>query len=852
MSCERDSLVMSVILGVSPTYFVVWRHGTDKPLFEFFVFSVSVSCRPKRSPDGDDGTPLKSTMFSGRKVNRLVQRVAEEAEEAMVSIAERLGSPTLMRRQTSNDTSFESETESESGDSEDEVAIGEDTQVAFVEYMQELPVVDLDKVALTLESCAENFLLVEDKDHYNILHKSIILNHKKLFNLLLNSGCDVNYTIGKRCSVSSKCRHPQLGNLHLACFLGRENFVTALIERGADVRAKKRVYTSALLNCSAELQPGVFALGEPTQVVEWTNNCGLREPAYFAVLGDHVTILKQLFNLIRPHKETEYLNLLPLSCRIGAYKCLEFLLHEYPQAVNRLDSDGMPPLLMAMKHGLKFVSLLLRAGADVAIMEDLWQPGVNILHFLFEFLPIPDQSTKKMCNIIDEFIKRGANVNSRGQFSLETPLHVLARAVNSFWSFDLDHLERNAFPAIKCQTEYEDTLIEVMAHLITKDCDVNIRDCRGNTALHLLCSNGRHILRYRLCRSALVRAEVRQMLGSRSCGLENIVRACGIILNHPGFNASKLHRPTPQTMLVRTLLNFEPHRDARQLPIGLSSIDVLSSPDVTSCYIRLMRLIGGDVNAHTKDGLSPLLMLWSSLRDRSTLGKILYTESVATALCDLSTVLLDLGAATECKTMYFHQEKRTIGVFDFLLIILQDLQENYLTRKTSELRVLRHFVQMFIQYGSHTVVHRDLLYGHSADDSIPDAPWCNYLPEHSFLFQVLQFGALNLQYVAQGPYYAELCELLLNEINQYTLSEVVNTVYVRFMAMHEPLSCCCGQCAVFTAILERYHRKPKSLKQICRNAILNNIEVLSPAKVHCLHLPTPLSQYLLYRDIIMD
>jgi hypothetical protein len=303
---------------------------------------------------------------------------------------------------------------------------------------------------------------------------------------------------------------------------------------------------------------------------------------------------------------------------------------------------------------------------------------------------------------------------------------------------------------------------------------------------------------------------------------------------------------------MKTLLNYDPHRHARQLPIGLASIDVLTSPDIVTAYIRLYKRMRGDLNAHTDDSLPPLLKLWSCMKTKSTIGKILYTDSLSAALADMTRALLDLGADTECTTKYLQREKGNIGVFDFLQGALQYLQENNLnlTRGAHELHVLLQLVHLFVQYGAHTVVHRDLLYGHSADESIPDAPWCSHLPEHSFLYQVLQFGALNLAYVTRAPHFTDLCELLLNEANQYTHSEVINMVYVRLTGMHDLANCSCGQCGSFTQMLLRFHRRPKSLKQFCRSAILNNIEVLNPHKVKRLPLPPPLCAYLLYADVI--
>ena len=118
---------------------------------------------------------------------------------------------------------------------------------------------NLDFIEKSLILCPpdEDILLIEDRDHYNLMQKAIIFDSVPLVNLLLNHGCEVNGCKStETCTVSkNKCSHERLGALHLASFLGRSDIVTLLLQRGCDRTLSKRVYTSAVVNDFDQQQP---------------------------------------------------------------------------------------------------------------------------------------------------------------------------------------------------------------------------------------------------------------------------------------------------------------------------------------------------------------------------------------------------------------------------------------------------------------------------------------------------------------------------------------------------------------------------------------------------------------------
>lgn len=70
---------------------------------------------------------------------------------------------------------------------------------------------NLDFIEKTLTLCPpnEDILIVEDRDHYNLMQKAIIFDSVPLVTLLLNHGCEVNGCKSvEMCTVSrNKCSH---------------------------------------------------------------------------------------------------------------------------------------------------------------------------------------------------------------------------------------------------------------------------------------------------------------------------------------------------------------------------------------------------------------------------------------------------------------------------------------------------------------------------------------------------------------------------------------------------------------------------------------------------------------------
>ena len=135
-----------------------------------------------------------------------------------------------------------------------------------------------DLIVTNLSLCDPNhdILLVEDSDHYNLLHKAIIFDDLELLELLLDHGVDPNGLKSEEvCGRGHKmCQHRNLGALHLASFIGQNELVHCLLDHGASTSLKMTVYTSAVVNDQFGLQPAIFTPEIEHKASEMLSRCG--------------------------------------------------------------------------------------------------------------------------------------------------------------------------------------------------------------------------------------------------------------------------------------------------------------------------------------------------------------------------------------------------------------------------------------------------------------------------------------------------------------------------------------------------------------------------------------------------
>ena len=722
-------------------------------------------------------------------------------------------------------------------------------------------VINLETVKEYLWHCppGEDILAIEDTDHYNLLHKAIVFNSVPLVRLIKDYGCDVNTSSGC-CSLDDACSHPDLGYLHLACLLGHTDVVKQLLRMGADVTISKRVHISCVSNCPECYQTELLASCRSSDLAELLSTCGERPPAFFGVLRDQVDVLAMIVG--RGHAgdclekdddsragdrwvaDEMHSYLLHVACRTGAFRCLEYLVQFYPREVNMFDSDGLPPLLMVMKHGLAFVLLLLQSGADIQIVEHFWEEGTNILHLLYRSMPFPTNDQVSLRQVTELCVDFGASVNAERHIMGRTPLHDIVCTVNH------SSVDNTVGDCGKHLTTADDDLIATITFLLEQCAKMNVPDVEGKTPLHLLLGRDGHSARFEHLTaegSAEGDPNRKSAYASRKCGLDNIATIARLLLEHAptGLNLNG-YSTTPLMDFIQHMC-FMHDCGASNFVWGLEGPS-RAPGDVTVCHgeevlrgyydVAKILLEDGccDPNEHTAKCLPPLLCLLSYVTGaaRSTPDDFLVSPATAVGLSHIVELLLQHGAQTEYDVTTGQGEKQPITCFDILVTILSTIEASPQNYRSGAVQVLHTLAMPLIQYGAATVLSRSLLYNATQIGV-----------SQTFLYQLLKFGATHLEYVNDSPSYRDLFTVLSNQVDYRVQQLALTDVLLPFLEQHPRAACLCGRCAVFLELVDSKLSQPRSLKQLSRHRVVSVLQFQGPPAVSSLALPQYLHAYML-------
>ena len=710
---------------------------------------------------------------------------------------------------------------------------------------------NIELISTNLALCpdTEDLLQVEDIDHYNLFHKAIIFGCANLVQLLLDHGCNVNGLKSvEGCTNSLKqCSHERLGALHLACFLGRYEIVQLLLEHGADTSLHMRVYTSAVINDPAKFQPGIFRSMQLSKATEIMSKCGCRAPAFYAVLGDQLDIVKVLLanrDCLNQGPQREYKYLVHLSCRVGAYQCLAYLLDVFPREMNTKDTDGLPLLLMALNNGMRFVKLLLDRGCDIHVLDDFWERGTNILHLLFQ--GVPTQGTAALVGIsqVTELcLQKGISVNAKRQPFNRTPLHDLLSVINSPSDINFQY-NHGVSDYVSEHAQVDEELIQCVHLLLDHGANVTLKDTNDKSALQILLSNGNHTLRCNMCFDQRSSAPLQDAMHVRAFGLDNTMEIARLLLRARSNAITEHGHNTALQDLIEMICSSYFGWD---FWAWTHSLEILEEDAIFESYVSLTDMLlkaGTDPNQGTNTRLPTLLYLLSHVADSPHVKGYIINVEVAHRLTKLLRLLLQYGAKTQVEVDMPPHGTRMIGCFDMFTPVLQTLRDNQ--RNSSDLEVLYVLALPVIQYGALSTVFHKLLY------FIPDnfaKPWASPTPTHSFLFQYLLFGLFNLHYVNDGFCYRQLFEVFYCQVDHYTLQDVISMVSEQFMSMHGATNCACGACDNFRCLLSDANDKPRSLKQLCRLVIYDALKGKVAPNISHLPLPLALKDYIMSFDM---
>ncbi|XP_017484169.1 PREDICTED: ankyrin-3 [Rhagoletis zephyria] len=285
----------------------------------------------------------------------------------------------------------------------------------------------------------ENILVIHDDCGYNILQRSVGLNHIDLTKWLLHRHRpDVN---------RSPCSLP----LHIACLKGYEECVELLLKHGARIDTDSRMCFPGVHshNCeeSGKYHGNNDDVGAAPNVCERVNT-KLQNAVCYAIDGDQINVL----NILAQKMEDPWVPfrvkkpLLHLACERGAWNCVQQLVITRSEEIN-LIKDEYYPIHQAVLHEGRFLELLIQHGAVTTVRTCTQQ--MTLLHVVIFAARKSAEDTLSTLRIL---LERGCKELINEPDSLgNTPLHALivryaleeARYGYDKWSkWDVLHLVR--------------------------------------------------------------------------------------------------------------------------------------------------------------------------------------------------------------------------------------------------------------------------------------------------------------------------------------------------------------------------------------------------------------------------
>lgn len=214
-------------------------------------------------------------------------------------------------------------------------------------------------------------MAVHDEAGYNILQKSVGINHIELARWLLQRHrLDVN---------RSPCSLP----LHIACLKGYEECVEMLLKHGARIDTEARMCFPGTHSHNCEESGKYVYRGHDDGVCDNVQherlNMKMQNAICYAIDGDHVGVL----NILTQKKGEPWVPfrvkkpLLHLACEKGAWKCVQHLVVTRTEEIN-LIKDEYYPIHQAVLHDGRFLELLIQYGASTTVRTCTQQ--LTLLH----------------------------------------------------------------------------------------------------------------------------------------------------------------------------------------------------------------------------------------------------------------------------------------------------------------------------------------------------------------------------------------------------------------------------------------------------------------------------------------
>ena len=485
---------------------------------------------------------------------------------------------------------------------------------------------------------------------------------------------------------------------------------------------------------------------------------------------------------------------------------MEYLTGICSKELNTVDATGMCPLHHAVKWGKRYVKFLVESGANVHTETSKHQ---GALHVLYNNIRDPLQlySTTKY------LLGTGMELDVlRKDCMEETPLHSLIFLVNrkvaSFKKCS-DQSEEN-------QKEYDEQTVKTLDLLLTFNCDPNIENSVGLTALQ------KHVLVVDYTLNNDPGDNTLAVWPNRSDYNVNFSLICQT-LEKLVTHGSDVTRPTPAgwtpaLIFLQSLLKLDSSRFEDQGQGVLDCLRVLcrngaNVSETRSSHINAVSLL-------SRLGIRCLL-----LRDDAQ------RQQMSDLLKEILALLLQSGF--QCNHRVKHKPKREDRVSGNILVEMVKLAQ--LVREPCHLLYIHDWVLTLLQWGTDPDIEpypSDHIICHS-QSSIFLKPKGSQ-PVNQYINEIQDINS-----ILEGGYAEQLLMLFCNTMDHDALYQCLGTA--KFMSRFDPNSAPTGK---FLKLINSPSSQPRSLRQISRVAISKALN-RKLTKVDQLPLPAPLKRYIL-------
>ncbi|XP_037907447.1 ankyrin-3 isoform X3 [Hermetia illucens] len=628
----------------------------------------------------------------------------------------------------------------------------------------------------------ENILAVHDESGYNILQKSVGLNHVDLARWLLQRHRpDVN---------RSACSLP----LHIACLKGYEECVELLLKHGARIDSEARMCFPGP-HCPNCEESGKYRGSQEDVGVYERLYTKLQNAVCYAIDGDQINVL----NILSQKMEDPWVPfrakkpLLHLACERGAWKCVQQLVITRSDEINTI-KDEYYPIHQAVLHDGRFLDLLIQHGASTTVRTCTQQ--MTLLHVV---IIAARKSAEDTLNTLRVLLDKGCKelINEPDTLG-NTPLHALIVRYT---------LEEARFGYDKW-TKWD--ALHLVRFLLQNGAKSSINQS-GNSALACI---------FRHVRDWEVSFEMLNMLIKEEgefCD-PNIVGRDGSV---------------PIMVCLVPLINKD------QLHHFTHSMKV--------CYLNCIRILlqhGANPNCAYRSTLTPLHVLVFTVSENFTLN----CESVKRVNFDFikNILLLLLQHGLDCNQSNLH--------------ILQAVVEMVQTVRTfPDVQCIYELALTLIQYGADpnialsckttqgTAIFSNEIanFGENMAGPGPARPggFRNSFRTNSryilFYYIILLTKKESLLTDPERTYMRIICLFYFSMQHEqlYNCLKSLHNFYVARVPNRQTE----GLISIITAL----YKRPRSLKQLCRVAIFENLNRKLAENVNKLDLPGPLKEYML-------